>query len=177
MIGLMFFGAIGLWGIIAIALSLWASKLAGEKWRWLAAIVLMPLVFFAPVADEIVAYPQMQVLCAQSGKTRLIVSEAAAQGLSVYYYDELVPANLWPSSVRIIKHESGYKNAITNEAVLLSSRIYPVSGFLAVPAGSGGGTMPVILKACVASGDDLARQPSGLVKKFKWIEVDRPKTK
>jgi hypothetical protein len=147
MIGLMFLGAIGLWGIIAIALSLWASKLAGAKWRWLAALVLMPLVFFAPVADEIVAYPQMQALCDKGGY-ELAMDEQSAQGRTIYNDSHLEKIQLWPTVVaqrmRIL-----YVDASTKQPVIQGyGFVDPAYGFLGVPAGSSGGKMTLLLKTC-----------------------------
>jgi hypothetical protein len=61
MIGLMFYGVIGIWIIVAIYLGLklpqW-FKLNGA-WAWL----FVPLMIFAPVMDEVIAIPQAYALC------------------------------------------------------------------------------------------------------------------
>jgi len=64
MIGLIFFGAIALWMLLALNLGRkipqW-FKLKPE-WSWL----FVPLVFFMPVMDEVIALPQAYVLCKQA---------------------------------------------------------------------------------------------------------------
>jgi hypothetical protein len=145
MIGLMFFGAIGLWGVIAIALSLWASKIAGAKWRWLAALVLMPLVFFAPVADEIVAYPEVQVLC-ETAKD-YIYDEQFARGKTIDSFSYILSKetkNIFPN-IKIVLEESAVIEYTTKIPVIRSFEMTSSGGFLKFPAGSSGGRISLLL--------------------------------
>ena len=64
MIGLMFLGAIVLWVFVAFMLGhkipVWLKL--KPIWAWL----FVPLVFFAPVMDEVIALPQAYALCKQA---------------------------------------------------------------------------------------------------------------
>jgi hypothetical protein len=111
MSGLLFFGAIGLWFFIAIGLGLWLTKLFKEKWRVLAGFVLVPLVVFAPFADEIVGAIYMHKICDADGGYRFSqpvesVSRAAAKVMPItqtwYFYP-------------VHRYETTYVNLDTNQ--------------------------------------------------------------
>ena len=150
MIGLMFFGAIALWGAIAIGLGLFLSKLFGQSWRGWAATALIPLIFFAPVADEIIAMPQMNALCATMKPLALAPGMDAqrAYGRTIYGNTESSLETLFPSNIKVTRFSGTYLDAKTNEPVLMQSGFSPGAGMLGMPSGSGGGSMPLLLSKC-----------------------------
>jgi hypothetical protein len=151
MIGLLFFGAIALWGVIAIALGIKLPKWLGiQRYRVLWSVVLVPLIFFAPVADEVIAYPQMQALCASLKPYELApgMDEKRAYERVVYHKQSSTSVMLWPPTIEVTRWTSTYVDSKTKEPVLVQSWIEPRRGMLGVPAGSSGGQMTVLLKKC-----------------------------
>jgi MFS family permease len=150
MIGLMFFGAIALWGLVAIGVGLGLSKLFKESWRGLAAFALIPLIFFAPVADEIIALPQMNALCATMKPLALApgMDEAKAYGRTIYLSSTTSTETLFPPTIKVTRHNGRYVDAKTKEPVLVQSGFSPSAGMLGMPSGSGGGSMPLVLSKC-----------------------------
>jgi hypothetical protein len=147
-IGLLFVGAIALWGLIALALGIKVPKWLGiQRYRTLWVVVIVPMVFFAPVADEIIAYPQLMAMCKHVTYFELApdMNEKSAYGRTVYYTQKTKKASLWPSSVEILLWNMAYVDAVTKEPVLHSSAVEPLRGMLGVPNGSSGGQMTVIL--------------------------------
>ncbi len=165
MIGLLFFGAIALWGAIAIALGIKLPKWLGiQRYRPLWTVVLVPLVFFAPVADEIIAYPQMKALCASLKPYELApgMDEKKAYGRVVYYTQRRTSETLFPSTIEITRSNIAYVDATTKEPVLVQSWFEPRRGMLGIPNGSSGGQMTVLLDKCthVAEQFDSQNLPS-----------------
>jgi hypothetical protein len=168
MIGLMFFGAIGLWGITAIALSLWAAKLAGAKWRWLAALVLMPLVFFAPVADEIVAYPQFYSYC----NFRLAdgVTEQFAFGKKVQYLESNFKKRL-VSGVLVEIRSSQLNDSSSGQTLLVGEAIKPLKTMLSFSIDGGTEIITAFLNTCPSDRNlDLYKKNHDYVTKTLKIE-------
>ena len=65
MFGLMLLGIVVVWVLVTIPIARWlGKKLPDKPWRKAAQIALFPLVFVVPIFDEIIAWPQMQLLCA-----------------------------------------------------------------------------------------------------------------
>jgi hypothetical protein len=143
MIGLMFFGAIGLWFVFAIYLGRKLPTWLKLKpaWSWL----FVPLVFLMPVIDEVIALPQAYALCKRAedafwydpsakGKTRM--KEGA------YLRNERIKVGL-----NIVAHveEYGIKLAQTGAVVAKWTTVRFSPGFLNFPAGSSGGSMPLLL--------------------------------
>lgn len=159
MIGILFFGAIAVWGLIALALGIKLPKwLRIQRYRPLWAAVFVMLVFFAPVADEIIAYPQLKVLCSNLPPLDFAqgMNEQKAYGRTVYYRDMYTSISVFPSSVRVDRHDGVYFDATTNEPVLAYHGYTPRKALLSVPNGSSGGTMTLILYGCsgMKSGPD-----------------------
>jgi hypothetical protein len=76
-IGLMFVAAIGLWllltAYLAVQLPRWLGLQSAAK--WLARLLLVPLLLVGPLADHLVGMRQFERLCAEEG--RLQISPAA----------------------------------------------------------------------------------------------------
>lgn len=153
MIGLMFLGVFIAWIAIALTLGIKLPKWMGVKrFAPLVSVVLVPLIFFAPVADEIIAYPQMQALCKQVSGLVLApgMDEQKANGRTVYSMGLSTTTALWPSSVKILRRDYAYVDATTKESILQGVWFEPLRGMLGVPNGSGGGQMTLLLGKCVS---------------------------
>lgn len=150
MIGLFFLFVLGLWFLIAVLLGTKIPKWFGAtRYRTAASVVLVPLIFIAPVADEIIAYPQLQAMCEATGY-ELAMAEKEAYGRTIYYTSRRTPDTLWPNTVVVARHEVNYIDATTKQPVVVGRGVSPVHGFLGVPAGSSGDKMPLILGNCKA---------------------------
>ncbi len=78
MIGLLFFGAIGVWLLFTVYLTVKVPRWLGLQGpvKWLARLLLVPLLLVGPLADHIIGMRQFEKLCAEEG--RLQISPAAA---------------------------------------------------------------------------------------------------
>lgn len=151
MIGLMFAGILIIWIAIAVTLGTKLPKWLGiQRFRPWISLLLVPLIFFSPVADEIIAYPQMQALCKQVNGLVLAsgMSEEKVVGKSFYYIENNNNVTLWPPSVKILRRDYAYVDAATKEVILHGVWFEPVQGMLGIPNGSSGGRMTLILGKC-----------------------------
>jgi hypothetical protein len=175
MIGLLFFGVIGLWIAFAIWLGLKLPQWFKWKWSAFASALLIPLILFAPVIDEVIAYPQMQALCAKGGY-ELAMDEKSAQGRTIYNYSNLEPVQFWPSVEAQRLHVS-YADATTHEPVIEGYGFIRASnGFLGIPAGSSGNKMTLLLGTC-ASKRVESIGPNQIPSQFKSLNliiIDKP---
>ena len=171
MIGLLFFGAIAVWGVIAIALGSKLPEWLGiKRHRTALGFVFALLVFVAPVADEIIAYPQMQRLCKEAHSFRFVddMDAQKSYGRSVYYWSRSAPiTTIFPSSIKVHGNEYGYFDAQTKEPILYSYSIGVDRGWLGIPAGSSGTAMTALIKGCqdktgVVNGMSIEYDASGV---------------
>ncbi len=153
MIGLLFFGAIALWALVAFYLGRKLPVWFKLKPAW--ALLFMPLVFFAPVMDEVIAWPQMQVLChayyKQSDydyKFAEGVDEKSAAGKTVYYVEKRTNLDIFPPTIVGTRGEYMYVDAATGKPIFLSHGFGVQRGWLGIPAGSSGTAMTAFLKGC-----------------------------
>ena len=177
MIGLLFFGAIAVWGVIAIALGSKLPEWLGiKRHRTALGFVFALLVFVAPVADEIIAYPQMQMLCQQVNGLELArgMDEEKAHGKSFYYAEDNHNVTLWPSSVKLLRRDYAYINAMTKEAILQGVWFEPLRGMLGVPNGSSGGQMTLILGKCDSKTEAYDNQ--GVPVRFGYLKLTKVPT-
>ncbi len=150
--GLMFYGVILLWLLFAIFM---ASKLPKwlniKRYSNLWATAFGVLIFFLPVGDEVIAYPQIQSLCQGVDDYQFVpgMSAAKAQGRQIYHASrEGAVWGVFPSTVEIKRHEQWYRDAITKEDILYRFSISVKHGWLHMPAGSSGDFMPLLSKGC-----------------------------
>ncbi|WP_460488827.1 hypothetical protein [Curvibacter fontanus] len=151
MIGILFFGAIAIWAWVALALGSKLPRWLGiTRYRTAFGFVFALLVFVTPVADEIIAYPQLKALCSDLPSLDFAegMNEQKAFGRTVYYRDMYTSISVFPSSVRVDRHDGIYFDARTNEPVLAYHGYTPRKAFLSVPNGSSGGFMTLILRGC-----------------------------
>ena len=148
MSGLFFLLVLALWFLITVWLGTKIPKWFGlTRYRKTVSVLLVLLIFFAPVADEIIAYPQMQAMC-RAGRYELAVAENEAYGRMIYYTSRTTQDTLWPHTVVIARREVRYIDATTKQPVVIGRGVSPVHGFLSVPGGSSGDKEPLILRNC-----------------------------
>ncbi len=184
MSGLLFFGAIGFWGLISIGLGIWLTKFfrGAGVWRPLVVYVTVPLVFFAPVIDEVIAYPQMVALCRQGTNSMFDfapnMNSAKAYGRTVFYeISEAVPISLWPSTVKILRTDERLVDSNTLEVILQKHGYAPWHGMLNIPNGSGGGHMTLLLKGCPADNDGPYDSKKRLPSRLDSLNLTKVNTK
>jgi hypothetical protein len=169
MIGLMIFGTISLWLVIAITLGVVLPKWFGLKsyWRWMVSMVLIPLFAFAPVADEVIAAPQIWRMCDSVHGYQFVngMDEKKAYGRNVYYRSrESNVEDIFPPTVKVTLREGGYFDFDTEEPILYRYSLHVKRGWLGMPAGSSGNTMAVLLNGCNSNSMDSIEYSPG-----KWI--------
>lgn len=174
MIGLIFFGAIALWGAISVV---FGSKLPNwfgiQRCRILWTGTFTVLVFFIPVADEIIAYPQIKALCEQDRSFRFSfgMDEKKSFGRTVYSEERNTNEYIFPSSIKLIRWSTVYVDAVTKEDVLMNHRFIPIRGMLGIPNGSGGGKMTILLHECLPTGESFNQE--GIPNKFNKLNLKK----
>lgn len=149
MIGLLFLFVFGLWIVISIVLGIKIPKWLGiTRYSTGLSAVLAMLIFVAPVADEIIAYPQLKMLC--KSVENMEYDPKTAVGQAVSKYSSLISnetKTLFPGiQVRIEKR--ALVTPVTEIPIVKWGSIEPRAGFLHVPAGSSGDSMPLLLSDC-----------------------------
>lgn len=151
MIGILFFGVIAIWALIALVLGIKLPTWLGiQRFKPWISVLLVPLIFFGPVADEIIAYPQMQALCKQVRGLTLApgIDEKKVTGRTVYSWGLTTTTALWPSSVKVLRRDYSYVDATTKEAILQGVWFEPLRGMIGIPNGSSGGQITLLLRKC-----------------------------
>jgi hypothetical protein len=174
MIGILFFGIIAIWALIALALGIKLPKwLRIQRYRPLWATVFVALVFFAPVADEIIAYPQMQALCKHDRLFEMEpgMDEKGVYGRTVYSEERKAFIRLWPSSIEILQWSTAYVDAVTKQTLFTRSGAEPLRGMLGIPNGSSGGQMAAILSACDPTGESF--DSKGIPSRFSHLNLTK----
>ncbi|MDT8992663.1 hypothetical protein RQP54_17460 [Curvibacter sp. APW13] len=180
MIGLFFFGSIALWGVIAIALGLKLPKWLGvQRHRTLWGGVFTVLVFFAPVTDEIIAYPQLKAMCRGVGDFEF--DQQTATGRAVSKYPTIISRDtksLFPN-IQIRVQHGALVTPVTEIPVVKWVWIEPRAGFLNFPAGSSGDSMPLLLSDCGSTPRPRIGKESlqEVIARLKLIETDYQPTK
>jgi hypothetical protein len=152
MIGLVFYGAILLWLAFAVFLALKLPKWLGIKEHpksW--SLLLGALIFFLPVLDEILAYPQIRYLCRGVGDYEFVpgVGLEDVRGYQIYHVSrESLVRGIFPQTVVVQRYEGWYKGANNDKDILYRFSLVVKHGWLRIPAGSSGDAMPLLVKGC-----------------------------
>lgn len=146
MIGLMFFGVIGLWVLLAMYLAYKIPRLLGapDRQRWPWFFVLVPLLIFLPVIDEVIAYPQAMALCKQA-ENAFWYDPAATGGVLKYYGEYKKTEQVIGLNIKALVDQRYSILLEENRPVIRYMKVYFSSGFLKFPDGSSGNPMPLIL--------------------------------
>ena len=173
MIGLLFLLVIVLWAMGAYYLGTHLPRWANFRHRVLWAWVLVPVIFILPVVDEVIAYPQMRVLCASLKPYELApgMDEKRAYGRTVDQAGDDVMETLWPSTVKVKRINVIYVDEKTREPILEHSWLVPIRGMLGVPNGSSGGTMTVLLSTCGPTRESY--DASGFPTRFSHLKLTK----
>lgn len=87
MIGLLFFGVVGLWIWGVFRISRWSGgRVAGGRWRWPIAALVFAVMLPLPVLDELIARPQIETLCREGAVFK--IDEQKIKGRRVKYSAE-----------------------------------------------------------------------------------------
>lgn len=154
--GLMLFGAVGIWMALSVAIGSWLGGFVSAwYWRLVARVALVPLVFFAPVADEIIAWPKMQELCRGTDKYHFAtgVNEQSAYGRTVYYRNGYREIRTLVAGPRVRIERGDYLDVTTKQPILSYYTVEPLSSMFAFPD-AGGSRNTWILKSCGFSARD-----------------------
>ena len=149
MFGLMLLGIVVVGVLVTIPIARWlGKKLPDKPWRKAAQVALFPLVFAVPVLDEIIAWPQLQMLCAGADGYQYAqgMTQEKAVGRQAYRrrWDEL--RFLFPAvQVRYFRNE--IIDFSTSEVILEAHAVEPVSSLFAAPSASGSRN-PWLLREC-----------------------------
>lgn len=177
MSGLFFLSILGIWLLIAVLVGTKIPKwLGATRYRRALSVLLIPLIFLAPVADEIVAYPQMLALCKHDKLYELAtgMNEKKAYGRTVYYVQKKELISLWPSTVKVSRLDMAYVDAQTNETVLARIGFRAAQGMLGLPAGSSGDKTTVLLSGCGSRIE--AYDAKGLPSRFSHLNLTKTPT-
>lgn len=149
MIGILFFGAIAIWALIALTIGSKLPRWLGiTRYRTALGFVFALLVFVAPVADEIIAYPQLKALCKSVEDVEYDPQSAIGKTVSKYssvISDEV--ETLFPG-IRVRIERRALVTPVTEVPIVKWGSIEPQAGILQFPAGSSSNAMPLVLSDC-----------------------------
>jgi hypothetical protein len=172
MIGLSFIFVLGLWVVIAVALGRKIPKWLGiARYPKALGAVFALLVFVAPVADEIIAYPQMMTLC--TGVEKVEYDPQTATGQTVSKYSSIIShetKTLFPG-IQVRIEQRALVTPVAEVPIVKWGSIEPRAGFLHFPAGSSGDSMPLLLSDCgftARSGDQFLK----IIEPLKLVRTD-----
>lgn len=156
MVGLFILGMMGAWIALAVFLGMKAPQWLNlsSRHQTAARIFLVPLLIFLPIMDEVIAYPQVKLMCKSTHDYKLMpnISRDKAHGKNVYFnIRESKIKNIFPSTIEATLYEGGYFDHETNELILYARSIGVKRGWLGMPAGSSGTKMTILLKGCSRS--------------------------
>lgn len=163
MIGLMFYGAIGLWVLMAFYLGRKLPKWFNLKPAW--AFLFVPLVFIAPVIDEVIAIPQAYALCKKAEDA--FWYDPAAKGKVRMKEGEYLRRENLTVGFNIVARveEYGIRLADTDAVIAKWTEVRFSPGFLSFPNGSSGGSMPLLLPS----------EPECPARLTQWPKIDAMK--
>ena len=150
MFGLMLFGAIIFWLLLALILANWIGNfLPHTPWGIGAKFLLTPIIFIAPLADEIIAIPEMKSLCEQK-KMPIVgkdIGERTDAGRIVRSKIETEYISL-STGVRLLASRHDYYDVNTQKLVLSEYyELRPIKSLFAYPD-AGGSRNTWILNKC-----------------------------
>ena len=138
MFGLMLFGAIIVWITLSVAVAIWlGNKISSRTWRIATKVLLTPLIFFVPVADEIIAWPEMKALCDKASNYEY--DEKTARGrivsrkISIGSRENIT---LFPN-IKIVIERYDHVDNKSGERVVSWYQITTHGGKMGIPSSSG----------------------------------------
>ena len=174
MIGLFILFVACLWLLLAVIFGFKIPKWLGlTRYRITFSILLSLLILIAPVADEVIAYPQVMALCKNDKLYALApeMGESKATGRTVYYTEKKEPVKVWPSTVKVSRTDMVYLDAVTKESVLIRQSYRVTEGMLGMPAGSSGDKMAILLGGCGSRVEPYSTK--GLPSRFSHLNLTK----
>ncbi len=169
MFGIFLFGIVCLWGILCICFTYLAyrwlvrplvnrlsTKLSDDNKFLLAgmgALVFSCGLFFLPVADEIIAKPEMDALCKGAG--RYEYDPEKAFGKTVYRAPRTTEYKRLLTGIVITIERGGYVDTDTNRALITYYEVMPSGGIFGFPD-AGGNKHPWLLSECAFAKTEAA---------------------
>ncbi|UIN22212.1 hypothetical protein [Herbaspirillum frisingense] len=142
MTGLLFFGVIGLWGMISLYLGIKLPKCFKLRSGW--SFLFAPLLLFAPVIDEVIAIPRAYVLCKQAEDA--FWYDSSVKGGVLKYYDEYSSEETTVGlNIRARIERATSVIQTSQRPAIRRMKVYFSEGFLKIPAGSSGTFMALLL--------------------------------
>ena len=138
MFGLILSGLASIWLALSMVIAAWLGKFLPKKpWRIPLIVLIFFGVFLLPVADELIAWPAMNRLCAQVAQyeydKRLTEGRTVRPRVSVGSQETI---NLFPG-IKVLIERIDRLDANTGERVLSWYQITTNGGKLGVPSSSG----------------------------------------
>jgi hypothetical protein len=128
MIGLLFFGLVGLWIWAALKLSRWiGERVAGGRWRKPIAVVCFVALLVLPLADEIIGGFQFRALCDKDAKLAFYVDPASLKGKTVRAVADPLNQQVEGLLVKVLRSHSRYYD-LSDGKELLSYTEYAARG-------------------------------------------------
>ena len=171
---LIVFACVAGWAALAMALSLGCARgVASRPRRVVLRFAIFALVFAAPLADELVAWPQLRELCRGPGRFEYGPGQDAATafGRTVHYRPRAqeTQATLFPGvPVRLTFHD--YVDAASGDLVLRFRSVRPLDSLAALRDARGEAHTWVLLECWGAA---LSREPDERVLALKIIRTPR----
>ena len=163
------------WSALVLALALWSTRRIGRRsLRVAASAAVFSAVFALPLADEIIAWPQLRELCRGPGRFEFGPGEDAstAFGRTVHYRPRAQERQetLFPGvPVRLTFHD--YVDASSGGLVLRFRSVRPL-GSLAAYVDARGVIHPWLLRECWGAG--MSREPDERTLALKIVRRTRP---
>ncbi len=133
MIALLFYGVIALWALVAIYLGCKFPRWFKLKQAW--ALLFTPLVFFAPVVDEVIGRWQFKQLCEKEAVIWLSPNWKSVEAVRDASPELFSEAEWTVISIKI-QHEK-LVDAKTGQAFMLYSALHTKGGFVLNKMGAG----------------------------------------
>jgi exosortase/archaeosortase len=157
MIGLIFLSVFIIWILFSVYIGIKIPIWCKSKHPKTMALLCIPLVFFAPVADEIIAYPQMMALCSDAGKYVYIGGHTQETVMNRTVKTETIrEAKIIFPFVEIEIGTDILRDATTNEKLLSYKTVEPINSFSAFS--TGGRRTTLLLGHCGYAGSEQGRK-------------------
>ena len=170
MTGIFFLGAVGLWLVIALFISVFvARKLSTSPWHLpLTAIMFLALAPL-PLIDEIVGGMQFKQLCEEHSTIQ--VNRSVPAGTNIYLRDvpDIKIEDLW---VPVRLQPWRFLDAVTGEPIISYDILYATGGSFIRMLGISEGSVPLTFKDSCAPGGrvDIVK----LLSELRVTQIDRP---
>ena len=160
MFALILFGAIAFWMFLTLILANWIGNfLPQTPWRIGAKFLLIPIIFIAPLADEIISIPEMKSLCEQK-KAPIVgkdIGERTDAGLIARSKIETEYITL-STGIRILLKRHDYIDVNSKNLVLREYyEVRPIKSLIAYPDAGGSRNLWILKKCDLESTNSISK--------------------